>query len=65
VILTLKFLPHLHRSFHNHKLSDEKDIASALTGAPHANDLKNILITLDSRGQTLIIGHGNSYANRY
>jgi DNA helicase HerA-like ATPase len=39
------------------QLSDEKDIAAALTGAPHANDLKNILSTLDSRGQTLIIGH--------
>lgn len=39
------------------QLSDEKDIAAVLTGAAHAQDLRTILSTLDSKKQVLLVGH--------
>lgn len=39
------------------QLSDEKDIAAILTGAAHSQTLKQVLSTLDSKRQALVIGH--------
>ena len=39
------------------QLSDEKDIAAALVGSPGAAGLRQILASLDSKQQALLIGH--------
>ncbi len=39
------------------QLNDEKDIAAVLTGTAHAQELRTILATLDSKKQALILGH--------
>jgi len=38
-------------------LTEEKDIDSVLSGANHAKMLKNVLATLDTKQQALILGH--------
>ncbi len=38
-------------------LTEEKDIDSVLSGANHARMLKNVLATLDTKQQALILGH--------
>ncbi|MCL4361753.1 ATP-binding protein [Candidatus Dependentiae bacterium] len=42
------------------QLNDEKDIQAVLTGANNAHYLRNILSTLDSKKQIMIIGHAIS-----
>ncbi len=39
------------------QLSDEKDIAAALVGTPGASGLRQILASLDSKQQVLLLGH--------
>ncbi|MEM1056701.1 MAG: ATP-binding protein [Bacteroidota bacterium] len=39
------------------QLSDEKDIAAALVGTPGASGLRQILSSLDSKQQVLLLGH--------
>ena len=39
------------------QLNDEKDIAAALTGVPNAVQLRNVLASLDSKKQVLLLGH--------
>ena len=39
------------------QLSDEKDIQSALTGTNDSHTLRGILASLDSKKQTLLLGH--------
>lgn len=39
------------------QLSDEKDIAAALTGVSNAIQLRNVLASLDSKKQVLLLGH--------
>ena len=39
------------------QLSDEKDIAAALVGSPGASGLRQILASLDSKQQVLLLGH--------
>ena len=39
------------------QLSDEKDIAAALVGSPGASGLRQILASLDSKQQALLLGH--------
>ena len=39
------------------QLSDEKDIAAALVGSPGASGLRQILASLDSKQQALLMGH--------
>jgi DNA helicase HerA-like ATPase len=39
------------------QLSDEKDIAAALVGTPGASGLRQILASLDSKQQALLLGH--------
>jgi DNA helicase HerA-like ATPase len=41
------------------QLSDEKDIAAVLTGTAGASDLRQILASLDSKQQALILGHAS------
>ncbi len=38
-------------------LSDEKDIASVLTGVSNGTELRSILATLDTKKQALVMGH--------
>jgi len=38
-------------------LTEEKDIESVMSGANHSKMLKNVLATLDSKQQALILGH--------
>ncbi|MDX1532443.1 MAG: ATP-binding protein, partial [Rhodothermales bacterium] len=39
------------------QLNDEKDIAAALVGTPNASGLRQILASLDSKQQALLLGH--------
>jgi DNA helicase HerA-like ATPase len=39
------------------QLNDEKDIAAALVGSPGASGLRQILASLDSKQQALLLGH--------
>jgi DNA helicase HerA-like ATPase len=39
------------------QLTDEKDINAVLSGVNHANNLRNILASLDTKKQVLVIGH--------
>lgn len=39
------------------QLNDERDIQAVLTGANHANSLRSVLATLDSKKQVLLMGH--------
>jgi len=39
------------------KLSDDKDIASALVGTSDASSLRSILASLDAKQQALLLGH--------
>jgi hypothetical protein len=39
------------------QLNDEKDISAALTGVPNAPQLRNVLASLDSKKQVLLLGH--------
>lgn len=39
------------------QLNDEKDISAALTGVPNAVQLRNVLASLDSKKQVLLLGH--------
>ena len=39
------------------QLNDEKDIAAALVGTPGATGLRQILASLDSKQQALLLGH--------
>lgn len=39
------------------QLSDDKDIQAVLTGVSGANNLRSILATLDTKKQTLLMGH--------
>ncbi|HEX8387174.1 MAG TPA: ATP-binding protein, partial [Rubricoccaceae bacterium] len=39
------------------QLNDEKDIAAALVGSPGAAGLRQILASLDSKQQALLLGH--------
>lgn len=39
------------------QLHDEKDIQAVLSGVAHANNLRSVLSTLDTRKQALLLGH--------
>ena len=39
------------------QLNDEKDLAAALTGIANAQQLRNVLASLDSKKQVLLLGH--------
>src|SRR5690606_38240054 len=39
------------------QLNDEKDIGAALVGTPNASGLRQILASLDSKQQALLLGH--------